>query len=169
MKVKMLKLFQISKSVHFQKQLNLSLKTGKFKGIQNKEYFKKVIKYPLALMHQVSISQTKNFFTVNVTATSILTVTSMLPLTLLCCYNWLVCVGSFSALLGHRSLQINIRCFSNQVYLTQKLLRKTKNSQQHSKRWQNIVRRLWSLGKERASFIEALGSFELGQIIISCF
>ena len=70
MKVKMLKLFQIRKSVHFQKQLNLSLKTGKFKGTQNKLYFKKVIKYPLALMHQVSISQTKNFFTVNVTATS---------------------------------------------------------------------------------------------------
>ena len=69
MKVKTLKLFQIRKSVHFQRQLNLSLKTGKFNGIQNRLYSKKVIK-SLALMHQVSISQTKNFFTENVTATS---------------------------------------------------------------------------------------------------
>lgn len=82
-----------------------------------------VIKLPSA--HTTpGISQRKNFLA-GLSATSVLIV-SQCPYCLQSTETKGLSVQA--AFLGHKSLQINIRCFSTQAYLPQKLLKKAKYS-----------------------------------------
>lgn len=90
----------------------------KFDAIQNKWHFKKCHQISLALTIP-GVSQNKDFLAVASFPPPCPHCLSMPLLSSVSSYKGPFCVGSFSALPGHKIFQINIRCFSNWAYLTQ--------------------------------------------------
>lgn len=105
MKVEMLKYFKIRKSVSFKKQSNISSKGKNFSGIQKCCIFYNVIFF----FFQHNTRYITEEFLSSSQCCLCPHCLSMLLLSSVYRYKEPICVGRFSALQVHKSLQINIR------------------------------------------------------------